>query len=59
MALAKWKTEAGQGGRLGHSNMSHWGHTEQIKATSRKTRRAQGKELLRRERGEHMVDASH
>ena len=25
------KTEAGQGGRKGHSNMAHWEHTEEIK----------------------------
>ena len=49
MALDKGKTEAGQGGRLGHSNMNHWDYTEHIKAASRRVRRKQGKELIRRE----------
>ena len=47
------KIEAGQGGRLGHSNMNHWDYTEYIKAACRKVRRAKGKELIRRELAEH------
>lgn len=58
MAFDKGKTEAGQGGRLGHSNMSHWRYTEHIKATYHKVRRAQGKELIRRELSEHMAKAT-
>ncbi len=33
------KVEGGQGGKRGHSNMTHWGHTEEIKAASRVLRR--------------------
>ena len=44
MSRDKNKTEAGQGGRLGHSNMEHWEYTEEIKIASRKLRRLQTKE---------------
>ena len=40
------KTEGGQGGRRGHSNMSHWEYTEVIKVESKKARRRYGKELV-------------
>lgn len=43
------KIEAGQGGRLGHSNMAHYDYTEHIKAACRKARRLQGKAIIRRE----------
>lgn len=36
------KTEGGQGGLRGHSNMTHWEKTETIKLQARKARRAQG-----------------
>jgi len=36
------KTEGGQGGLRGHSNMTHWEKTETIKQQARKARRAQG-----------------
>ena len=35
----KHKTEGGQGGKRGHSNMTHWTRTEEIKAMSKKARR--------------------
>lgn len=42
------KLEAGQGGILGHSNMSHWEYTEVLKAQSRKKRRWRGKQEIRK-----------
>ena len=53
MSLSKMKIEGGQGGRLGHSNMSHWDYTEVIKAACRRLRRAQGKKLIRNELKEY------
>lgn len=35
------RTEAGQGGRLGHSRMTHWTGTEEVKAETRRLRRRQ------------------
>ena len=43
MSIMKGKVEGGQGGKLGHSNMNHWGFTEEIKDASRKLRRHQAK----------------
>jgi hypothetical protein len=42
------KIEGGSGGKRGHSNMAHWVTTEEIKAITRKARRAEAKELERR-----------
>ena len=33
------KVEGGQGGKRGHSNMTHWESTEEIKASTRALRR--------------------
>ena len=33
------KIEGGQGGKRGHSNMTHWESTEEIKASTRSLRR--------------------
>jgi hypothetical protein len=35
------KCKGGQGGRIGHSNMSHWDKTAEIKKAVRKLRRHQ------------------
>jgi hypothetical protein len=43
VAILKGKTNAGQGGKIGHSNQDHWQHTEEIKAAARKWRRLQAK----------------
>jgi hypothetical protein len=43
MAIIKGKTDAGQGGKIGHSNQNHWGPTEEVKENARKWRRLQGK----------------
>jgi len=42
------KTEGGQGGKLGHSNMTHWDGTEIIKTTTKKARRQVDKQLARK-----------
>jgi len=49
MAILKLKTEGGQGGRLGHSNMCHWDHTEAIQIATRKRRRLESKVIILRE----------
>jgi hypothetical protein len=41
------KTEGGQGGKRGHSNMVHWEYTEDIKREMRGARRRQGKREIR------------
>jgi hypothetical protein len=43
MAIVKGKANAGQGGKLGHSNQDHWLYTEEIKEAARKCRRLQSK----------------
>ncbi len=37
------KVEGGQGGKRGHSNMTHWESTEEIKTTTRVLRRRLGR----------------
>lgn len=43
MAIAKGKSNAGQGGKRGHSNMDHWVFNEEIKEAARKQRRLDAK----------------
>jgi hypothetical protein len=43
MAISKGKADAGQGGKLGHSNQNHWMYTEEIKEAARKWRRLKAK----------------
>jgi hypothetical protein len=43
MAYWKGKLNAGQGGKVGHSNMSHWVGTKEIKDNAKKARRAADK----------------
>ena len=43
MAILKGKANAGQGGKIGHSNQDHWITTEEIKEAARKWRRLQAK----------------
>ena len=45
------KIEGGSGGKRGHSNMTHWETTEEIKRETRKARRAESR-ALERSRGE-------
>lgn len=46
MAILKGKADAGQGGKLGHSNQHHWLYTEEIKAAARKWRRLEAKAVI-------------
>lgn len=39
------RTEAGSGGKRGHSSMSHWNKTVWVKYRARKVRRANDKAL--------------
>jgi hypothetical protein len=43
MSILKGKADAGQGGKLGHSNQNHWVFTEEIKEAARKRRRLNAK----------------
>jgi len=43
--------EAGQGGKKGHSNMSHWECTEVIKKETKKLRRKCAKKIIEQELG--------
>jgi hypothetical protein len=43
MAIAKGKTDGGQGGKRGHSNQDHWDYTEAIKLAAKKSRRLQAR----------------
>lgn len=43
----KGKTEGGSGGKRGHSNMTHWTGTEEIKEFSKKARRRNDREVAR------------
>lgn len=38
-----YKSEGGSGGKRGHSNMTHWDKTAQVKRLARKARRANDK----------------
>ena len=43
------KSEGGQGGRRGHSNMDHWVTTGEIKDAARKIRRRQARAVVAKE----------
>lgn len=45
----KMKIEGGSGGKRGHSNMTHWMGTEEIKAVTKRLRRADGKIIIRQQ----------
>lgn len=44
------RTEGGSGGRRGHSNMSHWDRTEEIKAQTKRARRRQDRAHVNEQR---------
>lgn len=44
------RTEGGSGGRRGHSNMSHWSKTAEVKTAARKARRAADRKVTREAR---------
>ena len=43
MAIMKGISDAGQGGKRGHSNMDHWEFNDEIKEAARKRRRLRAK----------------
>jgi hypothetical protein len=47
VAIAKGKANAGQGGKLGHSNQYHWVYAEEAKDAARKQRRLDAKIEIR------------
>jgi hypothetical protein len=47
MAVGRGKSDAGQGGRRGHSNMAHWMFSEEHKEFARKARRLEAKQAVR------------
>lgn len=48
----RMKIEGGSGGKRGHSNMTHWTGTEEIKATTKRLGRRNGKQVIRQQLGE-------
>jgi hypothetical protein len=43
MGTTKGPSEGGTGGKRGHSNMEHWGYTDEVKEESRRIRRQDDK----------------
>ena len=56
MGSIKLKIEGGQGGRRGHSNMTHWVSTEEIKCSARVRRRRETRAIIARE-AEETIEA--
>lgn len=48
----KMKIEGGSGGKRGHSNMTHWTGTEEIKAVTKRLRRAESKVVIEQQMSE-------
>jgi hypothetical protein len=49
MSIRKGPTEGGSGGKRGHSNMEHWGYTEEVKEAAKRRRRIEDKRAAREE----------
>jgi len=47
MANIKHVKEAGKGGKLGHSNMTHFGYTDEVKEAAKKSRRAGDRKAIK------------
>ncbi|MDX6575301.1 MAG: hypothetical protein QOE96_1254 [Blastocatellia bacterium] len=58
MAIAKGRSDGGQGGKRGHSNMDHWDFTEDIKLAAKKSRRLEAKNDVKKGVGEYHEDAT-
>jgi len=54
----KGKPDAGQGGKLGHSNQEHWEYTEEIKLAAKKRRRHQAKRDISEGQTEYLDKSS-
>jgi rubrerythrin len=59
MAIIKGKTDGGNGGKRGHSNMNHWMYSDEIKEAARKARRIDAKAVVAAEMAEHIKDHDH
>lgn len=46
MGNNKTPSEGGSGGKRGHSNMEHWGFTDEVKEHARKKRRLDSKDQI-------------
>jgi hypothetical protein len=49
MSIRKGPTEGGSGGTRGHSNMEHWGYTEEVNEAAKRRRRIEDKQAAREE----------
>jgi hypothetical protein len=49
MSIRKGPTEGGSGGKRGHSNMEHWGYTEEVNEAAKRRRRIEDKQAAREE----------
>jgi hypothetical protein len=58
MAIAKGRSDGGQGGKRGHSNMDHWDFTEDIKLAAKKSRRLEAKNDVKEGVGEYHEDTT-
>jgi hypothetical protein len=58
MAISKGRSDGGQGGKRGHSNMDHWDFTEEIKLAAKKSRRLEAKSDVREGVDEYHEDAA-
>ena len=47
VGLKRIRSEGGTSGKRGHSNMTHWGHTNEIKDAARLRRRIDDKLIVR------------
>jgi hypothetical protein len=57
MAIPNYKTEGGNGGKRGHSNMDHWMTTEEIKDITRKRRRLEEEAAITEQLNTHRSPA--
>ncbi len=46
MSIPKGPSEGGSGGKRGHSNMEHWGHSDEVKEAARLRRRIDDKKVI-------------
>lgn len=53
MGVYKGPTEGGSGGRRGHSNMEHWGFTDEVKEAAKRRRRLEDKSEVKRQQTEN------
>ena len=58
MGIPKGPTEGGSGGKRGHSNMEHWGYTDEVKHAARKRRRVDDKRITEQEQQDLDDDSS-